>query len=413
MDNEQWFDKESYLGIPRASLYPFDKLPVADTRSEFTLKPTWGISTLRYATTETGTGAEATETDGEFRLTTGTDTDSVAAIRTLGRSQYFSGSQARWGWGVRIPTAPTSTQDVYWGIFDDNNGLIMGQDSTGIYVNRRSGGTDNKTYQSNWNVDALDGSGPSGLTVSDLSKGYITQCTFTCYGYGPAEFAIFVYDSNTKDYRSILVHVEDNDGLTIVDPNQPIQIYATNGTTSTTSTAFYSGGHQFETIGSKSIPQERRVPELLTNYTTATNTDWQPLIAVRPKATHGTSGRTNSVLIRPRSYKVYADGPIETRVTVGGTTLNLSWGTPTGWTAAESAAETKVTGGTALTTSADGFPFGYDYLDGTNKTSGKAGFNLEILELGEAEEMIVWIRRLSATGTVIIKHANIAWLEEW
>lgn len=414
MEPIQWITEDNYAGIPRSIIRPFDKVPVAATRSEFNLKPTWGISELRYNTSETtGTGAATTEEGGEFKLTTGTTTGNVAAIRTLGRTQYFSGSFGRWGWGIRMPTAPVSTQDFYWGFFDDDNGLMFGQDSTGIYVNRRSGGTDNKEYKSSWNIDKLDGTGPSALTLSDFSDGYITQCDFTWYGYGPAIFYILIWDSAALEYKRVPVHAIKVSGLSIVDPNQPLHVYTTNGASSTTSTDVFVGGHQFEVIGADAVPQERRISQLLTNFTTATNTDWQPILAIRPKANHGTSGRTNSVLVRPFSYQVNGNGEMETRITVGGTTSNLSWATPTGWTSAESAAEVKVTGGTALTTSADGFPFSYDYLDGTNKTSGQSRIDLEVLELGQDEELILWIRRLSGSGGIIVKHANIQWLEEW
>ena len=33
--------------------------------------------------------------------------------------------------------------------------------------------------------------------------------------------------------------------------------------------------------------------------------------------------------------------------------------------------------------------------------------------LGSGEEIILWIRRLSASGGIIIKQAHITWKEEW
>lgn len=392
---------------------PFGSQMIASQVSVINYKPTWGVTDIRYSTTTTGTGASVSETGGEFILSSGTATSNIAQIETVERGQYQAGSEARFGIGVRVPTAPASTADMKWGYFDDNNGFYVGYDATGVYVARRSGGSDSKVYQSSWNVDVLDGTGSSGLTLS-LSDGVISQVEFTWYGYGVIEYSFVLYNATTQRFKKIIAHkTKVSSSASIIDPNQPLRFSVENGASNTTNYDLYIGGHQFEYFNGEQRPQLRRVSELLTDYTTATNTNWQPLLAVRPKATHGTSGRDNSVVIRVVDFHVSADNEMEVRLTYAGTTSNLSWAAPTGWTAAESAAETKVTGGTALTTSADGYPIDYDFVSGSRTASDSIDNTRQQLSLGQDREAILWVRRLSGSGAMVVKHAHITWVEEW
>lgn len=392
---------------------PFGSQIVAKPISVINYKPTWGISDLRYTTTTTGTGAAVTETGGLFKLSSGTTTTNVAEIKTVLRGQYQSGAMARFGIAVIIPTAPTSTCDIQYGYFDSSNGFFSGYDSTGIYVARRTGGSTTKYYQTDWNVDPLNGSGVSKLTLS-LSDGAILQVDFTWYALGIVVFQYLIFNSSTYTYKAYPCHVlKVNGAASTVDPNQPLTFRVENGASNTTNYDFYVGGHQFEYFSGDHNPQKRKVSEILTNYTTALSTNWQPLIAVRPKSTHGTSGRANSVTVKVTDFVVAADNDMEVRLTYAGTTSNLSWGAPTGWTSAESACETKITGGTALTTSADGYPIEYDFISATKFGTNSIANENQQLGLGSSREAILWIRRQTAVGAMVIKHAHITWAEEW
>jgi hypothetical protein len=153
---------------------------------------------------------------------------------------------------------------------------------------------------------------------------------------------------------------------------------------------------------------------VLSSYTTAADTNWQPIIAIRKTANF--NGRTNSVNIELNSYEVAATGNMELRVTVGGTTSNLTWATPTGRTLAETAVESKITTiGTALAASSDGEPTQYSYViaNGTgSNTRGIAQSSAEFV-LGQTTEVILWIRRTSGSGVIVINHAHITWTGDW
>jgi len=174
----------------------------------------------------------------------------------------------------------------------------------------------------------------------------------------------------------------------------------------------FIGGHQFSVVDGNSTPQKRPVSEVISNYTTLTNTNWQPLIAIRKKATHGPSNRPTSVKFYLKGYEVTSDSEMETRITIGGTTTTGSFGTPTGWTSSETALESKITGQYVLTASPDGYPGGYGFAT-SNKNALSTVSKDESLPIGSNNEIILWIRRLSGTGAMIVKQAHLDWEEEW
>jgi len=397
-------------GLENVSVGRFNELLTGTRTSTINFKPTWGISTLRYDTSVTGAGAAVGETSGEFRLQSGTAINSNASIQTKQRGQYQAGATGQFGIGIRVPVAPTGTQFAEWGYTDFTNGYFVGVDATSAYVAYETGGGITKTYQANWNVDKLDGTGASGITLA-LVTGYISQGEFAWYGYGDIEFSFYIQPRVGQPIQKYVVHrIKIANSASIVDPNQPLTFRVGNGASSTSDFSLYIGGHQFSIINGNSVPQKRVTAEIVTQYTTATNTNWQPIIAVRKKAT--LNGRTNSVSVRLNHYVLVGDASMDTRLTVNGVTSNLSWGTPTGWTATETALETKVTGGTALTASTDGQPFQYDFISGTKTSLSEAG-EFSSFSLGATSEIILWVRRHSATGAQNVVHASIEFEEEW
>ena len=79
------------------------------------------------------------------------------------------------------------------GYFDDDNGLFFESDE-GIGVVLRSGASgsavDTRIEQDDWNVDKMDGSGESGITL-DLTKTQIFVIDFEWLGVGTARMGVF------------------------------------------------------------------------------------------------------------------------------------------------------------------------------------------------------------------------------
>lgn len=81
------------------------------------------------------------------------------------------------------------------GQFDDYNGLFFEQDGTNLKVVRRTNvtgtPTDNAVNQSSWNLDKLDGTGVSGITL-DTSKSNIFTIYYQWLGVGRVIMALDV-----------------------------------------------------------------------------------------------------------------------------------------------------------------------------------------------------------------------------
>jgi len=320
----------------------FGELNTSYRISQMNFKPTWGPSIFRYIT-PSGSGTIVGELNGEFKLSTGILTGISASIQTLQRGQYQAGAMGQAGIGVRIPILPIETQYAEWGYFDMNNGFGFGIDSTSSYNFYITSGSKYKTYQSNWNDDRLNGNGPSALSLN-YADGIISHIEFTWYGYGDVDYIFFPFNPSTGNITEINTHHLKITGSTsIVDPNQPLTFIVGNGSITTSSFSLFVGGHQFSIIDGGSTPQQRPVSQLISNFTTATNTDWQALIAMRKKLIHGPSNRPNSVRVLISGYGLSADGELETRLTFKGVTTTGSFVTPTGWTSVECASEVKVT----------------------------------------------------------------------
>jgi hypothetical protein len=395
----------AFLDIPQGGLITtFDESLVALRHSFLNYKPTWGISEIRYDTEITGTGAAADEVNGEFLLSTGTTANNIVRVCTKEIGQYFAGSEGQFGTGLRIPTLPTTTQFAEWGYDSAENGFGFGVDSTGTFIYSRDNSVQTKVYQASWNRNTLIG-------TLDLSKGNIYQIDFTWYGYGDIRFYILVNDG-TSMIRTLVHRLKIDNQASIVDPNQPIRFYTSNGIASTSNFDVYVGGHHYSVIGGENVCSIRSVNSLLTLYTTATNTNWQPVLAVRKKATF--RGRPNSINIKVSGFLLSADGDLQVRLTKNGITSNLAWTTPLDWPSTETACEVKTTsGGTPLTTSASGFPLDYALLSGTNNQTNSNVATKNNIVLGEDTEIILWVRRYSAAGAIVVNSAVIEWTECW
>ena len=81
------------------------------------------------------------------------------------------------------------------GLFDDENGVFVQQESTGLSFVIRSFATgsavENSIAQASWNVDTLDGAGPSGVTL-DFTKAQILVMDLEWLGVGSVRVGFVV-----------------------------------------------------------------------------------------------------------------------------------------------------------------------------------------------------------------------------
>ena len=115
------------------------------------------------------------------------------------------------------------------GLFDSQNGIFLQQDDSAISFNLRSfvGGSasDTTILQSSWNVDPLDGTGPSEQAL-DLTKSQIMWTDLEWLGVGSVRVGFII------NGQFVLCHVfhnaNENANVYMTTPNLPIRYEITN-----------------------------------------------------------------------------------------------------------------------------------------------------------------------------------------
>lgn len=123
------------------------------------------------------------------------------------------------------------------GLFDDNNGLFL-KDNAGTYqfVIRSSvtgSPVDSPTSQASWNLDPMDGTGPSGVTL-DFSKVQILAIDYEWLGVGRVRFG-FVIDGLII-YAHEVLHANSGSSVFMSTPNLPVRYSIENGGSGAAST---------------------------------------------------------------------------------------------------------------------------------------------------------------------------------
>jgi len=181
-----------------------------------------------------------------------------------------------------IPTAGNSKKIGY---FDDNNGLFFDSTGASVGVNVRTFTTgvavDNRIPQSGWNIDKLDGTGASGITL-DFSKTQIFFFDFEWLGVGTVRFGFFV--DGMPIYCHAFQHANVLTDVYMTTPNLPIRYEIENDGTGAAdslkqicSTVISEGG-----VSQSGFPIS--IDRGTTSLVTGNNTKLYPLFAIRLKA---------------------------------------------------------------------------------------------------------------------------------
>lgn len=170
---------------------PFGRMRVSEPYTIFDSKQTVSKAANYFDEVLAG-GATSTHVPGDALTEMAVSTTGDYAIRqTFMRFNYQPGKgQLIFLTGVlgepvastesRIGYFNTSTSAPYTA---DRDGIYFGQDGTDVYVAISKTGTENKIVQSSWNLDPMDGTGPSGITA-DFDTAQIFVIDFEWLGVG-------------------------------------------------------------------------------------------------------------------------------------------------------------------------------------------------------------------------------------
>lgn len=152
--------------------------------------------------TDTTTTGTATVSYSMACIRTGTDTTGSASIKSRAAVQYVPGHEVEYLFTAIFTTGvPNSTQWI--GAFNDQDGFAIGfNGATFAVFHRNSLATNTIIDQKDFNVDRLDGAGPSGLTLNYHNLN-IFKISFGWLGSAPISFWVMRDDGHWFKFHVI------------------------------------------------------------------------------------------------------------------------------------------------------------------------------------------------------------------
>ena len=178
------------------------------------------------------------------------------------------------------------------GYFGKQNGIFVQRDGTTVSIVKRSSVTgsvvDTAAVQASWNVDKLDGTGPSGVTL-DLSKSQIFWMDVEWLGVGSVRTGFVINGQFIVCH--IFHHANQIDGTYMTSATLPIRYEVTNTGTSTGATLKQICSTVISEGGYTALSRTRAISTPLTGKA-LTDSDFTPVISLRLKP-----NRTDAVVI--------------------------------------------------------------------------------------------------------------------
>jgi phage gpG-like protein len=303
---------------------PFNLTPFGDWRvaNPYTMTDITNKYELDYrvwGTTTTGGGSVSQNQNQAAVVATVTAANGAhAQLRTNSYFRYQSGKALRWRMSIYHQNAGDANQTRSWGFFDDNDGLFFQLIGTALSIIQRSsvsGSVVNTSIaQASWNVDKMDGTGPSGMTL-DVTKGNLYEAALQWLGVGNVQFFI----------DGFLVHQIKNVNVNTTAYMKTAQLPITMDIVNTAA----STGASISNVCVSVVAEGGTVPPALSfgAYNPSDvniPTTETPLLAIRPKLTF--NGIANRMLIVPRNLIAQTSGQrAGWRLLVNPTVTGGSW----------------------------------------------------------------------------------------
>jgi len=267
---------------------------VFDSQFEYTKNPLVFDEALTGAATSTHLPDESA-----IRLRCTTASGDIAERQSHRRIRWSPGKSMRISLNVLLGAKKTNVRKRV-GYFDAEDGIFVEQDGTNLKVVRRtktSGSVvDNAVNQASWNIDPLNGTGPSGVTLDETK----IQTLIISYSLHRIRVGFMVSGQLWPVHDFISTNT-----LTTVPtrtPNLPVRFEIENTGTAASNTdlihfavsVIVEGENNREDLG---------VPFAASNGTTAiTVTTRRPILSIRPATTLG--GKTNYRRFLPKNLTI-------------------------------------------------------------------------------------------------------------
>jgi hypothetical protein len=338
-----------------ANLDAFSRLRVSNPAGLFDSQFQYGLLPLVWQSELTGAGtATHLPNEASVRLRCGTASGDKVVRQTWRYFRYQPGkSQMILLTGVMGAIKANVRQRI--GYFDAQNGIFFEQDGSNLKAVRRTyvsgSAVDNAVNQASWNIDVMDGTGVSGITL-DMSKTQIFFFDVEWLGVGRVRCGFVI------DGRIYYVHEFLNTNVLatvyMTTANLPCRYEIENTGVAASNTDLLQICGAVASEGG--TDHESGVPRSAGNGTTTISvTTRRPILSIRPAATvGGLTNRGGIILERVEALATLKDAYVE--IVYGGTLTGASFATA----GSESIAEYDV----AASAIASGYVIAAGYVSG-------------------------------------------------
>lgn len=290
-------------GFDQAATDAFGRFRVSTPFAELGLKQIYDSNPLFYDNAETSGTGTSTSHNTNQASTTLSVTASTAGTRVQ-QSKLRGVYQPGKGFLVLMTAVIGGSESGItkrMGYYDDNNGLFLQHKDGTLSVVRRTytsgSAVDTIIAQSSWNIDTMDGTGPSGKTI-DMTKTNIFVIDFEWLGVGRVRFG-FNIDGHTYYVHELL----NANSLTLVymqNPNLPIRYEISNDGTGGAESLTSICASLISEGGTDDVEKSTYVSRGGTSISLANQDLYTPIISIRLKSAQV------STRINPTSVDIFA-----------------------------------------------------------------------------------------------------------
>jgi hypothetical protein len=209
-------------------LTPFDRILTSEETNLIDIKSGLGVSVLRDIVV-TSPGSSVTNDIGRAEyIVMAAPGGGTAILRSAERGRYQAGLAGEVGIGGHIRTRFLAGQSARFGLFDDTDGFFfeVGAASFDVVV-VKDGVETVRVPRLEFNIDCLDGTGPSGHVLRP-DKGYIWTIRFSWFGFGVIEFALVCEDLRLEQHVVPIHRHYPPHSASVSKPNLPISVIVRN-----------------------------------------------------------------------------------------------------------------------------------------------------------------------------------------
>lgn len=304
----------------------FGRLRVSNPVTLFDSQAQYSKESLLFEEVVSGGGTLTHDPDNSaVDLDVGTTSGDLAIRQTHAYFHYQPGKSQL----ITVTFTPGTSdanrlQEIGYG--DDENGIFVQEQGGTVYVTKRSKSSgsvvDTQVAQSSWNIDPMDGTGPSGITL-DFTKSHIFVADIQWLGVGRVRCGFDI--NGLVYYVHEFTHANEATGVYMTTANLPIRWKVENtGTASASGTlksiccsVISEGG--LET--NRGYPFSAKTPAAGIGSVSTTEVG---VLAIRPALTYNSI--TNRSTLRVQGLNMLAESaPVLFRVLYNPTIAGGTW----------------------------------------------------------------------------------------